>query len=275
MTLKALTLNLWNDEAPWPQRARALRQWLDRLDPDLVGLQEVLRVGEYDQLADLLEERLPFRAFAAGERIRRGARDGDLGNALASRWPIVASESQSLPDRGDGETRVALHADVASPYGRLALCVTHLHWSFDHGDTRCEQVRVLAERLLARHAAGEFPPLLLADLNAEPDSDEVRYLTGGHALGGRTIHLHDAWRVAGDGGPGHTWSNRNPYARPNFEPDRRIDYVFAGAPKIDGVGWIERCRVVCDGGADGAWPSDHSGVFAELRTEPAPWGRKS
>jgi hypothetical protein len=37
-----------------------------------------------------------------------------------------------------------------------------------------------------------------------------------------------------------------------------------------GIGKIEKCRVVCDDEVDGVWPSDHFGLYAELRTEPLP-----
>ena len=53
-----------------------------------------------------------------------------------------------------------------------------------------------------------------------------------------------------------------------LEPERRIDYVFAGYPTPQGLGLIERCHVVCDDEKDGVWPTDHFGVYAELRTEP-------
>ena len=62
-----------------------------------------------------------------------------------------------------------------------------------------------------------------------------------------------------------------------FEPDRRIDYIFTGWPVRNGIGQLLSCRVVCDDERDGVWPSDHFGVYAELRTEPIPgfekeWG---
>jgi endonuclease/exonuclease/phosphatase family metal-dependent hydrolase len=87
--------------------------------------------------------------------------------------------------------------------------------------------------------------------------------------------FYDAWRVAGAGGPGYTWSNRNAFAAVALEPDRRIDYVFVGYPvrgdpEHYGLGRIDRCRVVCDQAVDGVWPSDHFGVYAELRTDPLP-----
>ena len=63
--------------------------------------------------------------------------------------------------------------------------------------------------------------------------------------------------------------NRNPYARTAFEPDKRIDYIFTGYPMRDGVGVLDHCRVVCDDKKDGVWPTDHFGVYAEVRSEPS------
>ena len=120
-------------------------------------------------------------------------------------------------------------------------------------------------RLPKGHCSGS--PIIAGDFNAEPDSTEIRYVKGLHALDGRSVHFHDAWAIAGDGA-GITWSSRNPYARQALEPDRRIDYVFAGRPLANGIGLIESCRVVCDMPEDGIWPSDHFGVYAELRSEP-------
>jgi endonuclease/exonuclease/phosphatase family metal-dependent hydrolase len=118
----------------------------------------------------------------------------------------------------------------------------------------------------------------VGDFNAEPDSDEIRYMRGLHSVEDCEIYFNDAWSVAGDAGAGAelasgrqgaTWCNRNPYARAAFEPDRRLDYIFTGYPQQDGVGKIEHCRVVCDDERDGVWPSDHFGLYAELRTAPA------
>ena len=77
--------------------------------------------------------------------------------------------------------------------------------------------------------------------------------------------FRDAWRDAGDGGPGHTWDNRNDFARLDLEPNRRIDYVFVGWPKARGAGQVTACRLAGDEPLDGLWPSDHIGVLAELR----------
>ena len=41
--LRVLTLNIWNRQGPWEQRLAVIRRGLAELEPDVVGLQEVLR----------------------------------------------------------------------------------------------------------------------------------------------------------------------------------------------------------------------------------------
>ena len=38
--LSVLTLNLWHDAGPYEQRAELVREWIERLDPDLIGFQD-------------------------------------------------------------------------------------------------------------------------------------------------------------------------------------------------------------------------------------------
>lgn len=269
MPVSVLTLNLWHDLGPWPARAKRIREWIDRLDPDLIGFQEALRGPEYDQAADLLEGRGYHLDFA---RATAFWRDPALafGNAVASRWPIREREEIALPSGEDGETRCALSVTIEAPVGPVSLTCTHLNWKFQHGAIRERQVVAVCDLVLRRRPRDGFPSILVGDFNAEPDSAEIRYVTGLQSLHGKSVYLHDAWRCAGQGGSGTTWSNRNDYARIALEPDRRIDYVFTGFPLRSGVGLLEACRVVCDDERDGVSPSDHFGVYAELRSEPLP-----
>jgi endonuclease/exonuclease/phosphatase family metal-dependent hydrolase len=170
---------------------------------------------------------------------------------------------------GDDERRVALAVTVAAPFGPLGFTTTHLNWKLHHGWVRERQVVAASALARRRRPRDGFPPILVGDFNAEPDSSEIRYVKGLHALNGGSVHFRDAWALAGDG-DGTTWNNRNAYAYAALEPDRRIDYIFVGPPRGDGIGAVESCRVVCDEERDGAWPSDHFGVFATLRTEPLP-----
>ena len=268
MTLSVLSLNLWHDSDPYEGRAKGVRQWIDRLDPDLIGFQEALRGPGLDQTADLLAGRGYHLDYVCASRFRRGDVEFEFGNAVATRWRMRDREVLELPDAGDGETRAALSVTIESPHGPIGFTTTHLNWKFRHGEVRERQVVALCDLVLRRRPKSGFPPIVVGDFNAEPESAEIRYVTGLQSLRGRSVALVDAWRMAGSGGPGTTWSNENPFTRTAFEPDRRIDYVFSGFPKQDGVGRISGCRVVCDEAVDGIWPSDHLGVYAELETEP-------
>ena len=267
MTVSVLTLNIWNEDGPWKERAPGIREWIERLDPDLIGFQEVLLGPGLDQLSELLDGLGYQTDYEAAIPFWKDASLG-FGNAVASRWPIAEREVARLPDGGDGEQRVALSVTLEAPFGPISLTSTHLNFKLHHGAIRERQVIALGELVLRRRPRGGFPPILVGDMNAEPASSEIRYLSGLQTLDDRSVYLRDAWTHAGDGGPGITWSNRNPYARPWLEPERRIDYVFVGPPLIDGRGHLESCRVVCDDERHGIWPSDHFGVLAELRSEP-------
>ena len=272
MPISILTLNLWHDSDPWPARQQRIRQWLDTLDPDLIGFQEALRGESFDQVATLVEGRGYHVDYVEASPFwREEDRSLSFGNAVASRWPIRESHELKLPDRGDGETRAALTAQIDAPVGELSFTTTHLNWKLHQSDTRCAQVAALTKHVLGLRPRGGFPPIIAGDFNAEPDSDEIRFMRGAHAIDGTSVYFNDAFRVAGDPGqgPGATWCNRNAYARTAFEPDKRIDYIFTGYPMRDGVGVLEHCRVVCDDEEDGVWPADHFGVYAEVRAEPS------
>ena len=156
---------------------------------------------------------------------------------------------------------------VDGPRGRLRIYDTHLNWRFDQSDVRQEQVRFVAGFIAEgrkRDDEPRYPPILAGDLNAAPDSDEIRMLTGRTAVAAPRLVFHDAWEVAGDGSPGCTWTNANEWAREDLEPDRRIDYVLVGWPGWGGAGHVVDCRLVGHP-VDGLSPSDHLGVVAELR----------
>ena len=120
-----------------------------------------------------------------------------------------------------------------------------------------------ADFVLARPES-DNPALLMGDFNAEPDSDEIRFLKGLHSMNGRSFYMQDAYEVSHAPMPGYTWDNRNPFAAATREPDRRIDYIFVGWRSDDGAGQVHSARVVCEATHGGEWPSDHLGLYAEV-----------
>ncbi len=259
--LRVMTWNIWWHFGPWEQREPAILQSIADLDPDIIALQEVWG-DDATNFAEKIADRLGYQHVFASNMEMRGFK---FGNALLSRWPIVGSDSTMLFGKQEtGEGRLALFAEVDGPRGSIPVFSTHLNWKFEHSHIRQRQVTDLA-RFIDQKRPFTFPPILCGDFNSEPGSDEIRMLTGLTNCPVEGLVFHDAWAVAGGVGRGITWDNRNPYVVVKFEPDRRLDYIFAGWPESGGAGHIVDCKLAGDKPIDGIWPSDHHAVVAELR----------
>jgi endonuclease/exonuclease/phosphatase family metal-dependent hydrolase len=272
-TLRVLTLNCWNVAEPLDARLSLARDEIARLAPDAIGLQEIIvRRDGFDQAAVVLDGLgyhhvfgASFRWTDAGEYVGREAEGDAFGNVVAARWPIVDSSVETLPGLEGDDRRSILAAVVDTPAGRLPFMTTHLEWRFDAGHVRERQVLAVAAVVDRWKLRGTLPPIVCGDLNAEPDSNEIRFLKGLASLDGRSTYLQDAWTVAGDGSPGWTWDNRNRFTALMHEPNRRIDYVLVGLPDRDGRGRIASAQVVLDAPRGDVFASDHFGVLADVR----------
>ena len=120
---------------------------------------------------------------------------------------------------------------MQTPHGELPVFVTHLNWKLHHGSVRLRQVVAIAERICELCPIGEarLPPVLMGDFNADPDSDEIRFLRGAATIDGKSVYFADAWGHAGQG-PGYTFDRKNRFAALAHEPPRRIDYIFVRGP---------------------------------------------
>jgi endonuclease/exonuclease/phosphatase family metal-dependent hydrolase len=173
---------------------------------DVVGLQEVSRGwyvnGSTDMLAWLQRRlRMPYARFA-------GASDPIWGNAVLSRYPIVAAEVIRLPREGVPLRRNALRVELdLGAERRLRVVVTHLHHREGPDGTRVRLAQL--PPLLAR-VAGKPATVLMGDFNAEPDSPEIALV--------RAAGLRDAFTAGGGPADELTW--------PSDRPDRRIDYLW-------------------------------------------------
>jgi endonuclease/exonuclease/phosphatase family metal-dependent hydrolase len=260
--MRILTWNLWGRYGPWQRRREAIAATLAEVGPDVCGLQEVWGIRD-DNLAAGLAQRLGMHwCWAVVAESDNGL---SIGNAILSRWPIGRHSDVRLPAGDLGEHRVALHARVDTPDGVLPMFTTHLTYRPGSSQLRLPQVRRLAT-FVAEEADGcPYPPVVTGDLNAEPDSDELRLLGGlltTPAAPG--LVLVDAWRYADPGDPGFTWDRRNGYQADSILPDCRIDYVLVGLAR-QRRGRVRSARLAGNAPVDGVWPSDHFAVVAELQ----------
>ncbi|GAA4095524.1 endonuclease/exonuclease/phosphatase family protein [Nonomuraea soli] len=251
-TVRLVTWNVWGGFTAWPERFEALKRELARCEPDVIALQEWTDGGQAGELASRLG--LGHVALA------KGGDEEALACAVLSRWPVVARETYGLA--GGRTPGTALLTEIDGPRGTLQVASTIIgSFHLAESAVRQQQVRQLVEQVTAA-TSRQHPTIVCGDFNAPPDSDEIRMLTGRAAPAVERVAFYDAWEVAGDGGPGHTWSNANPWAAPGLLPDRRFDYVFSAWPRAGGAGHPVRCEVI---GARPPYPSDHFGVLAELR----------
>ncbi|TDD85732.1 endonuclease/exonuclease/phosphatase family protein [Actinomadura darangshiensis] len=262
-TARVAAWNVWDRYGPWEDREKAILAVLREAAPDAVVLVEAWEDDDAAQAARLGGALgLPHTVFRGGES--RAPAGGRSGIALLSRWPLGRVGERRLGDRTGADGGLAVHARVDGPRGALQLFGAALGWKLGHSAQRQEQVRALGAYV--RETTGRDAPVVVAgDFNADPDSDEIRMLTGRAAVSAPGVVFYDAWETAGDGTPGYTWSGANPWTEPVLWPDRRIDYVFSAWPRAGGAGHPVRCGLLGDRPVDGVVPSDHYGVFADLR----------
>jgi endonuclease/exonuclease/phosphatase family metal-dependent hydrolase len=209
----------------------------------VVGLQEVdrtmsARSGWTDQAA-WLGERLGMDVVH-GATVDRGPPPGSpagaparrYGNALRSGHPVRSWRALRLPGGGRREPRGVIDAVVDVDGVAMRCAVTHLQ-----NRSRAERLAQAAHLLdlLAAVDGPAEPTVLLGDLNAGPDSPELRLLT--------TV-LVDVWAAVGRG-RGDTFEARHPLAR--------IDHVLVGGPVTPVAAEVVDSRA-----------SDHRPVVADL-----------
>jgi endonuclease/exonuclease/phosphatase family metal-dependent hydrolase len=264
-SLRVVTLNIWNRGGPWEARLETIRATLVDLDPDVVGLQEVLRptTAEGPDQAKEIAAGLGYH-IAYGASFDAGGIA--FGNAVLSKFPIVRSDVFALPRVDAPEARCLLFSELEAPFGALPFFVTHLSWRFNEGHVRQAQVRAIADKVKQLCPIAGFPPILVGDFNATPDADEIRFLRGLCSLGGRGVYFADTFGLVGRGS-GTTFTARNPFASDLREPDRRIDYIFVRGPDARGRGEPLDAHVCFDRPKNGTYASDHFGVSATIRAE--------
>lgn len=98
---------------------------------------------------------------------------------------------------------------------------------------RQDQVRQLVQ-FVQEGAPRRDPVIVCGDFNTDPDSDEIRMLTGRAATAAPGKVFYDSWEIAGDSSVGCTWSN------PTRSPPSA--YTRTAAPQESAVSGSTACQ---------------------------------
>lgn len=242
--LHVATLNIRNIADRWEERLPLLLADMRALQPDVIGLQEVVYPMEQDRLLGAAGE-ARYRA------IRAWAGRPEYGNSLLVREPLEATTDERLElDRN----RSAIRAIIRLPGGsRLLYAATHLHHVPADESVRDEQVARLIEWLDSAPSAAA--QVLVGDFNAEPDEPACARL---RAAGFRSAYLE-----ANGAEPAVTWPSG--IQAPGMDTDGEpgcLDYIWLrGAVRaVDARLTFDRPAVT----DPTLFPSDHLGLAAHV-----------
>lgn len=256
---------------------------LREINADIIGLNEVFypRVvaGDDRPALEALAERLGMH-FVFGPCLRWPA-EQDMparayGNALLSRWPIVASSGHHLTPKEEDkddllankEQRGLLEGRILLPNGRtFTVYVTHL----DHTDEQARAVQLRVARTWLTRDRNR-PHVVIGDFNAVSrwDWPEERLAAlrdqptrqGGNLAGdGKGPLVVEAMEKAGYIDLYRRFGEPGAVTFPTDDWPIRIDYIFA-SPALGPS--VARCTIWTDG--DGV--SDHRPVLADIMLEP-------
>jgi endonuclease/exonuclease/phosphatase family metal-dependent hydrolase len=245
--LHVATLNILNLADRWPERLPLILADMAALQPDLLGLQEVVYVMQQDRLIG-----------AAGEghyaALRGWAGRPEYGNSLLVREPLMPRDVERLDL---GLQRSAQRAVIPLPAGASVLvAVTHLHHAVPASAERDQQAAVLLDWL-----AGAPPSdavIVMGDFNAAPrEPTYTRMVDAG---------FRSAFAEANGAEPSVTWPSglQAPAMDTDGEPDC-LDYIWVrGSVRVDDA------RLVFDRPHPDdhtLYPSDHFGLAAHLEIE--------
>jgi endonuclease/exonuclease/phosphatase family metal-dependent hydrolase len=244
-SLRVATLNIRNLADRWDERLPLLLADMSALQPDVLGMQEVVYPLQQDRLIG-----------AAGdghyEAFRAWAGRPEYGNAMLVRLPLA--DAASDVERLDlGLARSALRLVLPVDGVRVLAVVTHLHHVPADEMLRDEQVQQLLAWLEAAPASDA--QVVVGDFNAEPAEPAAGRM--------RDAGFRSAFAEANGAEPDVTWPSG--LQAPGMDTDGDpgcLDYVW-----VRGAVRVGTARLAFDRPAVGdptLYPSDHLGLVAEL-----------
>lgn len=253
--LRVLSLNMLHGFPRFEyldQRLAMITDEVERLEPDIVCLQEVPWRPGMGTAAQYLAKETGLNHVYLRANGNRWAILFEEGEAILSRYPLRDVGFVELaPRAGFFEHRVVLRATTATPWGDVQVFVTHM----THGAPEVNRGQVAALKAIVEESAAGVPAIVAGDFNAPEDSLQIGELG-----------WIDTYRAANPDDPGPTCCVDVLTSGPGDPLEMRIDYVFV-LPGAATVKVLESRRVFTEAygtelGRLSA--SDHVGVMTDL-----------
>jgi len=260
----------WNlDHHPLDLQARREKaaEVLLSLNADAICLQEL--PGEDGETA----------ALAIGQKLQmKVAAQGSTGTYVLTRWPILRRVSFPFSYTEAGSATGALLEKAGQ---RFFVVSAHLAWGSGREAARLSQA-IEMDRIISEHASlepfrvggNQVVGIIGGDLNAEPASASIRFLTGLGVENGISTLWTDSW-CRGEGA-GITSSAKNPLAARTAMtsagiehvsdiPERRIDYILVRGYAYGRTGAPTHTKLIGTPDDERSVISDHYGLVTDLR----------
>jgi endonuclease/exonuclease/phosphatase family metal-dependent hydrolase len=244
ISLSVLTYNIWFDNQNWPARFAHMLGEIRDLDPDIIGLQEVIQRANLDNQAQMMADSLGYYYYFSSVDAETSSQR--FGNAILSRYPIEESNWKALLPLNDYRTvahiRINVEGNVIDVYN------THLHNVAVNTHIREEQILDMLN-FIDQTTSNEYI-FVTGDYNANPDWEEMELMYE---------DFYDVYPVFHENhlDPEHSTLNYN-----LGHQQRRIDYIFfnkaSASTLIPGSAEV----VIDEPDENGIYGSDHFGVFA-------------
>ncbi len=252
--LKVMSYNIKyaneNDgENSWSLRKAHLASQLQFYEPHIFGVQEAL----HNQLEFLKSELTGYNYFGKGRD--DGAQKGEYSAIFfkADKFELLQhgtfwlSATPETPGKGwDADyPRVCTYGKFKIKATGKEFWVFNTHFDHVGKEARAESAQLIHKKI--GKFAGEDPVILMGDLNLEPDSREIKFLSENYQDSKRV-----ATYVFGPEGTFNGYDFHSPV-------DRRIDYIFIKN------GFLVNKYAVLSDSKDLRYPSDHLPVLVELK----------
>ena len=257
-TLTLASLNLLDDLTIWDQRGPLVVRELERLQPDIIALQEVrLSINNAQWIADQL----------GGYEVLLCPKTGELGRrdalALLSRLPVKEHHKFALGH----QDRVAMRIVVEHCGAIWHIATTHTYWHPLDDRTRLKEAQRLVDWLPA-------PGVICGDFNAEPQYPSMLKMKerfqSAHVAANGHEPMYTCPTPLFRGGGARNTARRASLQVVGLVTKRKleswtgvIDFIFT-----DPVIHVDECRVAFNRPSrqdHRIYPSDHLGLFARLR----------